>query len=89
MYLHLGNDVVVKTDDIIGIFDLDKSTVNKTTREYLKKAEQNGEVINVSYELPKSFVVCENNGKNKVYINQVSSATLCKRSAIKLEEVIK
>ncbi len=79
MYLHLGNDVVIPTDEIIGIFDLDKSTVKKVTRDYLRISEQNGEVINVSSELPKSFVVCENNKKNLVYINQISSATLLKR----------
>lgn len=79
MYLHLGNDVVIPTDEIIGIFDLDKSTVKKVTRDYLRTSEQNGEVINVSSELPKSFVVCENNKKNLVYINQISSATLLKR----------
>lgn len=79
MYLHLGNNVVVNTKDIIGIFDLDKTTVKKITRDYLKNAEKNHEIINVSLELPKSFVVCKKNGKNTVYINQISSSTLLKR----------
>ena len=35
MYLHLGGDKVVKTKDIIGIFDMDTSTVSKNTRDYL------------------------------------------------------
>lgn len=81
MYLHLGQDIVVKSDEIIGIFDLDNTTVKKTTRDYLKKAQKDGKVINVSDELPKSFVVCSNDDKDEVYINQISSTTLYKRAA--------
>ena len=53
MYLHLGGEKVVKTKDIIGIFDMDTSTVSKNTRDYLNKAEKNGEVVTVSFDLPK------------------------------------
>lgn len=81
MYLHLGLDKVITFDDIIGIFDLDTSTVSKVTRNYLARAEKNGEVENVCNDLPKSFIVCrtENSGK-KVYISQISSQTLLKRT---------
>ncbi|NLX93788.1 MAG: DUF370 domain-containing protein [Clostridiales bacterium] len=81
MYLHLGQDTVVAFDEIIGIFDLDTSTVSKTTRDYLKRAEQSGLVVNVSMELPKSFTVCKDaQNKTTVYISQISSATLLKRT---------
>lgn len=79
MYLHLGNETVVKIKDIIGIFDLDTSTVSKHTRDFLTKMEKSGKVINVTYELPKSFILCEEKGIKKVYISQISSATLQKR----------
>ena len=82
MYLHLGQDVVVRTRDIVGIFDLDTSTVSKETRRYLTKAEQEGRAVTVSTELPKSFVVCacQRTGRQIVYISQRSSSTLLKRS---------
>ena len=57
MYLHLGQDTVVTVETVIGIFDIDECTVSKKTRDYLTAAEKNGNVVNVSYELPKSFVV--------------------------------
>lgn len=85
MYLHLGGDRLIKTKDIIGIFDMDTSTVQKNTRNYLKKAEKAGEVITVSYDLPKSFVVV-NKKKSKektIYITQISSTTLNKRNISK------
>ena len=81
IYLHLGQDTVVKTADIVGIFDMDTSTVSKPTRDFLKFSEKRGNVINVSFELPKSFVICSENGKLKVYISQLSPTTLQKRVA--------
>ncbi|MDR0314434.1 MAG: DUF370 domain-containing protein [Oscillospiraceae bacterium] len=81
MYLHLGKDTVVSFDEIIGIFDLDTTTVSKKSRDYLKMAQDNGDVINVSMELPKSFVLCSNEeNRQKVYISQISSSTLLKRA---------
>lgn len=82
MYIHLGQETVIKSRDIIGIFDLENTTVSKNTRIFLSKAEKRGEVINVSYELPKSFTLTSDKKTkiNKVYISQISSATLYKRS---------
>lgn len=79
MYLHLGADVVVEKESVIGIFDLDTSTVSKNTRSYLALAEREGRVVTVSYELPRSFVAAFENGRVTVYISQLSSQTLLKR----------
>ena len=83
MYIHLGENTVVRDDEVIGIFDLETTTVSKHTRDFLGESEKRKEVINVSYELPKSFILCSK-GKNKkrVYISQISSTTLFKRSGI-------
>lgn len=80
MYLHLGQDTVVRTRDIVGIFDIENTSLARSTRGYLAQAEKKGLVVNVSYEMPKSFVVCEVNGKQRVYISQISSSTLKKRA---------
>ena len=74
-------DKVIIFDDIIGIFDLDTTTVSKNTRNYLAKAEKSGIVEYVCYDFPKSFIVCRNKeGEDKVYIAQISSTTLQKRT---------
>ncbi len=82
MYLHLGQDTVVRKKDVLGIFDMDTATVSRHTRKYLNFAEKNGEVITITYELPKSFIVCTNSKEKhkKIYISQLSSTTLLKRS---------
>lgn len=79
MYLHLGTDVIIRTRDILGIFDLDTSTISRRTRDYLRKAELEGRVINVNRELPKSFIVTVGQ-RPTIYISQISASTLKKRS---------
>lgn len=80
MYLHLGQDTVVRTGSIIGVFDLDNTTVSKHTRSFLAKAQQEGRVVNVSAELPKSFILCAEEGVQRVYLSQLAPVTLLKRS---------
>ena len=45
MYLSIGNDMAVREKSIIGIFDMDNTSTSKRTRDFLEKAEQNGEVV--------------------------------------------
>ena len=76
MFIHLGEDTVINDKEIIGVFDIDTSTVNKATRDYLSKAEKDKRVIYVNYDLPKSFIVCD----DKVYISPINTSTINKRS---------
>ena len=38
MFLHLGNNYLVNTKDIIGIFDIENSSVSANTKEFLNFA---------------------------------------------------
>lgn len=80
MYLYLGQDTVISTSDIVGIFDLENTSVSRITKAYLATAQKSGQIREVSPEIPKSFVVCEKEGTIIVYLSQISPATLKKRS---------
>ena len=80
MYLHLGQSVVVKDSEILGLFDLDNSSYSHLTRRFLDQAQREGRVVNVSEELPKSFVLCQGRSGPRVYLSQLSTATLLKRA---------
>ncbi len=80
MYVHLGGDTVVLQKDIIAIFDLELTTISKITREFLHVAEEEGFVVNVSEDLPKSYILTESDNESKVYISPISAATLLKRA---------
>ncbi|NLO46223.1 MAG: DUF370 domain-containing protein [Clostridiales bacterium] len=80
MYIHIGRDKFVKSRDIIGIFDLDNTTVSKITRDALSMSEKKGNVVTIGCELPMSFILCgKNRETGKLYISPVSAATLAKR----------
>lgn len=80
MYLHLGQNVVVPVSTIIGVFDLDNTTGSHLTRAFLNNAEKAGHIVNISDDLPKSFVICREKDKEVIYLSQLASTTLLKRS---------
>jgi hypothetical protein len=80
VYLHLGQSVVVPEKDVIGIFDLDNTTGSRITRSFLGDAEKAGRVINVSDELPRSFIVSDTGKSISVHLSQLMPQTLLKRS---------
>lgn len=77
MFIHLGQDTVVKGENIVGIFDIDNTTVSEKTRNFLAQSEKDGRVVYVSMEIPKSFVVMKD---KTVFVSQISCATLLKRT---------
>ena len=81
MYLHLGNSFVVRKTSILAVFDLDNSSQSPLTRQFLLRAEKTGQIVNAAgEELPKSFVVCAEQGKQSVYLSQLNASTLLRRS---------
>ena len=52
MYIHLGRDYVLNDRDIIGIFNLETTTVSPRGREFLNYAQKNGAVVSLSDDLP-------------------------------------
>ena len=51
MYLHLGNDVVIRKSGVIGIYDIDKTTVSVRTREFLTHFEKTGRLTYACFYL--------------------------------------
>ena len=80
MYLHLGQNIVVPEATVIGVFDMDNTTGSQITRMFLKDSEKSGAIVSISEDLPKSFIVCSEKEITKVYLSQLSSQTLFKRS---------
>ncbi|MBR5506693.1 MAG: DUF370 domain-containing protein [Clostridia bacterium] len=83
MYIHLGGNIEVRKKTIVAIFDLDNTSTSKITKEFLNKASKKNVVINVSEEdLPRSYILTEEKGKQTLYISPISSQTLSKRANI-------
>ena len=78
MYLNIGSDMAVRDKSIIGIFDMDNTSTSKRTREFLARAEKEGQVVPCD-DLPKSFVLTAEYGLNRIFLTSLGSATLEKR----------
>ena len=79
MYLAIGKEKWIDSEDLIGIFDLDITSQSYRTRQFLREAEKSGSVKNTAEDIPKSFAVCRENSKSVVYLSQMATATLSKR----------
>ena len=73
MYVHLGENKVVRKKDIVFVFDMDSTTVSVHTRNFLNKAQKSGRVIPLGFDLPKSFIVMRD---NTVYLSPFNSTTI-------------
>ena len=80
MFLHLGNDAVIRDEEIVAVFDMDNTTVARRSREFLAHAQKTGGVVDICDDLPKSYIVTNSGRITKVYISSVSSATIAKRA---------
>lgn len=79
MYLRIEENTVVNTKNIIGIFDMDNTTVSRLGRNFLSESERKGLIKNTTEDLPKSFVITNDKKGTKVFISSVSSKILAKR----------
>ena len=70
--------MAVREKSIIGIFDMDNTSTSRRTREFLSKAEEEGQVVPCD-DLPKSFVLTAEYGLDRIYLTSLNSSTLEKR----------
>ena len=77
MYLYIDGDVVLRDEEILAVCDMDNATSSHITRAALRKAEQDGRIVNAAEDLPRSFVLCAD---GTVYLSGLNSATLLRRA---------
>ena len=78
MYLHVGKNVIIKKENIIGIFDYQEMKKNEISNSLLGKVK----IINTSDGVEKSIVITKEDNEIRAYISNISSTTLLKRNNI-------
>ena len=76
MYLHIGNGKSVKNKDVIGIFDLDTATVSSVTKKFINKMQKSNSVEYEDSDIPRTFVLTEENKKYKIRLSRISTVGL-------------
>ncbi len=90
MLVHIGNDFLVKGEEILGIFDIDGRVTPEITKEYLREAQKRDLCVSSVDDIPRSFLVATKKKKkksrkkhdetvDKVIFSHISSATLTGR----------
>jgi len=74
VYLHIGEDTLVRTSEIIAILDKESTKFSDVLEEFLTRRNQ--EVVNLSKKQYKSIVVTT----DQVYYSPLAAGTLKKRS---------
>ncbi|MBO5939512.1 MAG: DUF370 domain-containing protein [Clostridia bacterium] len=76
MFLHVGNHKNIRMKDVVGIFDMDNATLSSVTRKFLSEKQKQLLVEIAAVELPKSFILFEENGLYKICFSPLSSSAL-------------
>ena len=79
MYIEIFTDYLIKSENVVGIFDLDNTTTNKFTNDFLNQKQKEDKITYLVSDIPKSFILM-NDGS--VYIVELSSQILKKRFEI-------
>ncbi len=80
MYVHIGKDIVINSEDVIAILDIDSLIKKKNLKEVLQNLKISDNIIDVSEENRKSLIIIQKNGKNFGYITNISTTTIAKRA---------
>jgi len=70
----------LNTGEIVGIFDLDITSQSYITRDFLKRADRNGQVVNAAEDIPKSFTLCTDGTEHRVVLTPYATSVLRTRA---------
>ncbi|MNP54101.1 hypothetical protein D3C76_1486310 [compost metagenome] len=78
MYIHLGGEKVIRSSELVAIFDISIEKSSKISKQFVSHAIKDKNVLRIGEEEAKSIVVTE----SMVYYSPISSATLKKKTSI-------
>lgn len=80
MYLHICKNIIIKKENIIGIFDIETLKDTKEYNNIYDNLIKNDNIIDISEGIKKSLILTKENEKYKGYISNISVTTLEKRA---------
>jgi hypothetical protein len=71
--IHLGEGIFISDEDVIGIFDIERTSAKADTKNFLRALGRNA--VTITYDMPKSFLVTA----RKTYISKLSPTILYRK----------
>ncbi len=84
MYLHIGNDIILKKKNVLFLLDYKNLKNNKVFKKFFEKIDKKS-IMDISGQNPKSIVITKENDEIKGYISNISSYTLGKRKFLQIK----
>ena len=81
MYVHIGNDTVINSEEIIAILDIKSLEKKDSLENVCKNLKISDNIIDVSEGNKKTLIVMQGKNKNRGYISNISSITLGRRTS--------
>lgn len=80
MYFQLEKGESINKNEIIGIFDLETVGSASDTKLFFKRLEDQKGVVNLSSDIPKSFVLLDEEFSDRIYLSGLSAESVKARS---------
>ena len=86
MYLHIGKDIIIKKDEIIGIFNVESIIQTKEFNLIIENLKLSNRMIDLSNGEAKTLILYKNQNNLCGVISNVSSNSLGKRNTKNKED---
>lgn len=82
MYINISKDIIIKLDDIIGIFDMEENNKKDALNSIIERLIENKAFKDISDGNAKSLVLYKKEGKERGILSNISSYSLGKKKKI-------
>ena len=79
MYLHIGKGLVLNSNDIIAILNIDYIKNTKDYKKFYQKLLEENNIVNISNGNEKTLILVNKKDCVKAYISNINSNTIGKR----------
>ena len=84
MYVHIGKESVITSDNILVILDIRALTRKNDLKDICKNIGISDNIIDVAEDKKKTLILCEKNSILKGYVTSISSRTIARRCNLKV-----
>lgn len=78
MYIHLGGDKIIRSSELVAIFDISIEKSSKISKQYVNYALKQKHIKMIGEEEAKSMIIT----RNMIYYSPISSKTMEKRAKV-------
>lgn len=84
MYVHIGKESVINSDNILVILDIRALTRKNDLKDICKNIGISDNIIDVAEDKKKTLILYEKNSILKGYVTSISSRTIARRFNLKV-----